>query len=547
MDTSPSSIRRIGVYRFFALISVPTALVLGALCLHIFLSLNDIQNVATSLRHERLPGLLESQRTLTNLETLRRNVETVCAAEDAGQRRIARLSAQTLLAEFVFETSPAFPAFAATAQDLIRRLEDAKFRSEEAANELHRGELLLSGVLARLYQTFGWPSHVRFSHDARHMTDVSPEKNEARYVNARTQFEPLLNECLREDLPPPVKHECARFQAEWNRVGTAWKERIRFIDEARDIWRRLDSLLEAMTAAATTAEATQANDAVERIQKEISSTRLTFYFSSFFLLCVLLGFAAALHRSVVSPIALAARTLRNIRFGLPAQPLPPVRLRELQELLDLLPSLGQVLAELNARSGELEQEKNRYAHLSLVDGLTGVGNRRSFDLRLAEKRSARRLALLMLDVDLFKRYNDSLGHRTGDVCLIKVAQAIRAALLRSDDEVFRYGGEEFTVILPDATPGEARGVAERILDSVRGLRLTHPTSDVAPFVTVSIGIALRDEGETIDDAVLVERADHALYVTKNTGRNGVSVSGEHNACRAVERARPDRTNTERHP
>lgn len=541
MDASPSPIRRIGVYRFFALISVPTALVLGALCLHIFLSLNDIQSVATSLRHERLPGLLESQRTLTNLETLRRNAETVCVSEDAGQRRIARLSAQTLLAEFAFETSPSFPAFASAAQDLIRRLDDAKFRSEEAANELHRGELLLSGVLARLYQTFGWPNNVRFSHDARHMTDVSTEKNEARYESARTQFEPLINECRREDLPTPVKQDCARFQAEWSRVGTAWKERVRRIDEARDVWRRLDSLLEAMTAAATTAEATQANDAVGRIQQEISNTRLTFYFSSFFLLCVLLGFAAALHHSIVSPIALAARTLRNIRFGLSAQPLPPVRLRELQELLDLLPSLGQVLAELNARSGELEEEKNRYAHLSLLDGLTGVGNRRSFDLRLAEKRSVRKLALLMLDVDLFKRYNDSLGHRAGDICLIKVAQAIRAALLRSDDEVFRYGGEEFTVILPDATPDEARSVAERILDSVRGLRLPHPSSDVAPFVTVSIGVALRAEGEAVDDAVLVERADHALYATKNTGRNGVSVSGERaeNDCRAAERSRAD--------
>ena len=198
-----------------------------------------------------------------------------------------------------------------------------------------------------------------------------------------------------------------------------------------------------------------------------------------------------------------------------------MRLRELQDLLDLLPSLSRHLAELSERSGQLEKEKDRYANLSLRDALTGVYNRRSFDEQLSRDGRKVPLALLMLDVDLFKLYNDTFGHQAGDAALAAVAHAMEQSLLRGTDKVFRYGGEEFAVLLPNATEKAARAVAERIQRNVRALALPHPASSVAPVLTVSIGVALRTPDDKVDDTELITHADKALYRAKSSGRDRV--------------------------
>ena len=215
--------------------------------------------------------------------------------------------------------------------------------------------------------------------------------------------------------------------------------------------------------------------------------------------------------------------------GSPAKALPPVRIRELQQLLDLVPSLRGYLKDLAARSGALEQEKNKYENLSLVDALTGVPNRRSFDARLAQSACCASVGMLMIDVDLFKNYNDSLGHLAGDKCLVAVARAMQATLYRHDDTLFRYGGEEFAVILEDVVAQQALAVAERIMDRIRSLRLPHPDSAVAPYVTVSIGVAVARRGEGCSGAELVARADKALYRAKAGGRDRICLYGDEDA------------------
>ena len=155
---------------------------------------------------------------------------------------------------------------------------------------------------------------------------------------------------------------------------------------------------------------------------------------------------------------------------------------------------------------------------SMVDALTGVANRRSFDARLAESARCASVGMLMIDVDLFKNYNDSLGHPAGDKCLADVARAMQTTLYRHNDALFRYGGEEFAVILEDATERQALAVAERIMSGIRSLRLPHPDSVVAPHVTVSIGVAVARREEGGSGADLVARADSALYQAKARGK-----------------------------
>ena len=205
--------------------------------------------------------------------------------------------------------------------------------------------------------------------------------------------------------------------------------------------------------------------------------------------------------------------------------------------------LARVKAQLRVK--HLADELRRIA---TTDGLTGVANRRRFDEALEQEwGSARRagdaLALLMIDVDHFKAFNDLYGHPAGDACLRSLAQAMSCACQRPADLVARYGGEEFAVLLPKTSQIGAVHVAHAILDAVDALAIAHEGSATAAHVTVSVGIASCDVDSTywmpvsvdlriVDRASagcfakdLVHAADKALYGAKNAGRARASVQG----------------------
>jgi diguanylate cyclase (GGDEF)-like protein len=263
---------------------------------------------------------------------------------------------------------------------------------------------------------------------------------------------------------------------------------------------------------------TRAPDAILR---KTWTARKILYISCIFLIFSIFLYSLAIHRYFLDPIALIARNLDHLQKARPPEPAPPVRIRELQWLLDMLPGLSRYMEELNAHSDALEMEKDKYVNLSMMDGLTGVGNRRSFDEQMA--RHGAGCALLMLDVDMFKLYNDTLGHQAGDTALKAVAHAMKSALLRSSDQVFRYGGEEFTVILPNASEEAAMSVAARILITIREMNIPHPASSVAPFLTASIGVSICAGVGRIPPRELIARADKALYRAKRSGRNRICV------------------------
>jgi diguanylate cyclase (GGDEF)-like protein len=177
---------------------------------------------------------------------------------------------------------------------------------------------------------------------------------------------------------------------------------------------------------------------------------------------------------------------------------------------------------------QLEEANLQLKRLSFLDGLTGIPNRRAFEERFQlEWRRAMRhgssIAVLMIDIDHFKEYNDHYGHQRGDDCLFQLAQRLRNSISRPGDFVARYGGEEFAIILPDTELEGARAVAENVRRRVAGLRIPHSTSPVREMVTISVGAAA-----VVPDAASpapVAAADHALYRAKQLGRNRVEVAG----------------------
>jgi diguanylate cyclase (GGDEF)-like protein len=175
---------------------------------------------------------------------------------------------------------------------------------------------------------------------------------------------------------------------------------------------------------------------------------------------------------------------------------------------------------------EQQAQSELLRKLAYMDGLTGVANRRHFDRVLqAEWRRCRRshkpLALVMLDVDHFKPYNDVYGHQQGDKCLRAVAEVLRSGLGRSHDLVARYGGEEFVCLLPECDLAGARAKAQALCRAVQAMGLPHAGSQVARVVTLSAGVACQVPGADGAASALVALADAHLYRAKKAGRNQV--------------------------
>ncbi|CAK8718188.1 MAG: diguanylate cyclase (GGDEF) domain-containing protein [Candidatus Electronema aureum] len=192
----------------------------------------------------------------------------------------------------------------------------------------------------------------------------------------------------------------------------------------------------------------------------------------------------------------------------------------------LLAIFGFVLIEIG-----LIWVLNRETRLSVaeqcaaIDELTGLFNRRYLDdlldneLRRTAKSQDTPLSLIICDVDYFKRYNDTYGHKSGDDCLKKIADSLRLQARRSSDCVARYGGEEFVIVLPRTDLHSATDIAEAARKAILALNIPHSSSDIVPVITITLGVACTSTLAEYD--TLFEAADRNLYIAKNNGRNRV--------------------------
>jgi diguanylate cyclase (GGDEF)-like protein/PAS domain S-box-containing protein len=212
------------------------------------------------------------------------------------------------------------------------------------------------------------------------------------------------------------------------------------------------------------------------------------------------------------------RTLNDTRTG--------VRTGILQMVRDI--------SERKLAERRLQDAYQAVETLAATDALTGLANRRRFDYYLSSEwrrcsRDRWPLSLLLVDVDLFKLYNDAYGHLQGDMCLRQIAAAAREVVCRPGDLVARFGGEEFAVVLPNTSSYGARKVGSALCEGLRSIRIAHKNHPLG-IVTASVGCATVTPRLSEDPASLIELADEALYVAKRSGRNRVC-----NSSRGVER------------
>ena len=179
-----------------------------------------------------------------------------------------------------------------------------------------------------------------------------------------------------------------------------------------------------------------------------------------------------------------------------------------------------------SREKILQKNSDRLSREVMTDGLTRAFSRGFFDQFYQQefaraRRQSSKLSLIMVDVDFFKNYNDEYGHPAGDKVLIAVVQAMQEVLLRATDKLFRYGGEEFAVILPDCDQHKAMAIAEQLRLAVMALKLAHGKSETSSHLTISLGVSTLTSGQSCCAKTQLEASDNALYLAKKQGRNRV--------------------------
>jgi len=266
-------------------------------------------------------------------------------------------------------------------------------------------------------------------------------------------------------------------------------------------------------------------EVLDRIDRELLLAYLQLAF--FGILILIIAWIGG-ERLIVDPIRSLARTATRLGRGdLTARPERQRWAREFAPLVTALRDMAQKLAE---RDGELRSANEHLEQLALIDPLSGLANRRNFDETLARNwkeaiRQRRPVGLLMIDVDHFKLFNDRYGHVQGDTCLRRVGRLLMNFACRPGDLSARYGGEEFAVLLPGASLGGARLVAERLRHAVEELCIAHADSPLGQ-VTVSVGAASLVPSLGDSAKGLIEAADEGLYAAKRGGRNAVVVHSD---------------------
>ncbi|WP_300787133.1 GGDEF domain-containing protein [uncultured Desulfovibrio sp.] len=509
---------RIGI-RTFGLSTLIVMLVLLVFQAYMLSTLQRIESMANAAAHDHLPNILQRQQFLLNIEHMRLNAAQMRFAINTRQLQQSSTSLRMLLADAGF-SNPGFSAVLDKVYPLLDELMASRLALFELVERVRRQELRFLLELGRLAE------HIEWDETQFPLLAAPPPQQSAHlslvtgtYAFIADSVDQLFSACLKHaPLHPETRKPCDALEKTWQQLGAKQQEIRRTQEHFDMLVQDIDQVLVSLSVEASSVEARGIYEGMETIDNETRRIRSIFTMLGIGTALFLLLFFAALQQQIFLPLRRTTEILRAMRGGQGLPRLPQTCIEELSSIIDILPSLNAYLNDLHQRSGQLEQERERFAGLSLTDDLTGLGNRRALDQAIQKDRQTNALAVLMVDVDNFKRYNDTLGHLAGDVALQTVARMVRQNCARATDKTFRYGGEEFVALLTATSREGGMAVAESLRDAVERLHIPHPGQDTG-VLTISVGVASRDQGDITHVEELLARADSALYAAKKTGRN----------------------------
>lgn len=511
---------RIGI-RTFGLTIMLVMFVLFVFQMYMLSTLQRIESMANAAAHEYLPNILQRQQFLLNIEHMRLNTSQMRYAVNTRQLQQASTSLRMLLADAGFGNA-AFKPVLDKVYPLLDELMGLRLALFALVEEVRRQEWRFLLALGRLAEQIGWD-------EERFPLLAEPLPQEPQYLSLITGSCAFMSDSVSQLFAACRTHEeghsethkpCRELELIWEAIGDKQQEIRRYQEHFDLLVKDIDQVLVGLSVEASSVEARGIYEGMETIDDETRQIRNIFTVLSIGNALFLLLLFVALQQQIFRPLRRTTEILRDMRGGQGMARLPKTCISELSNIIDILPSLNAYLNDLHQRSGQLEQERERFAGLSLTDDLTGLGNRRALDQAIQQDRQTNALAILMVDVDNFKLYNDTLGHLAGDVALQTVARIVKQNCARASDKTFRYGGEEFVGLLTATGREGALAVAESLREAVEKLHIPHPGLE-SGILTISVGVASREQGDITHVEKLLAHADIALYAAKNSGRNRV--------------------------
>ena len=470
----------------------------------LYVNVQSIERMVGESREAHLPSIQEGQRTLLNLEYLRHSVSQLRQAPNEEYLRSTYTGIRVLLAEISFDKR----VDEITLRDLgtpIRELYDSRNR------------------VVQLYSQLLESVHTFLAGYARAGGSLPAEAVAALWQNCVN-----LTENSAAELRERIQQLADGVSATGRSVIAPLAQRIMGImDSLRQedlLSRKLNgNILERITSFRVAASSSEVKliyselSAISRHAERIQQVALHLCIG---LTCCLGILSWLLHHHILLPIMQASDVLSNILNGRAVERYPSSRIRELDSMIQALPLLQRDMLAKDARSSRLEKGQEQLKSMSFRDSLTGLSNRRALDLLLKGGVPDECVAILMFDIDLFKQYNDTLGHLAGDEALRRVGE-IAMSYADANCTPFRYGGEEFVMIFQGegALPDKVRAVARDLMARLASADIPHPASPWGRL-TVSVGLAFRAPGLTSLHETL-DQADKALYRAKSRGRHRV--------------------------
>lgn len=511
---------RIGI-RTFGLSIMSVMFVLFVFQVYMLSTLQRIESMANAAAHQYLPNILQRQQFLLNIEHMRLNASQMRYAANTRQLQQASTSLRMLLADAGFGNI-GFKPVLDKVYPLLDELMELRLALFKLVEDVRRQEWRFLLTLGRLAEHVSW-------NEEQFPLLAEPLPEQPHYLSLITGSYAFMSDSVNQlftacrkhgENDPETRTACVDLERVWKNIGDKQREIGRYQEHFDLLVKDIDQVLVGLSVEASSVEARGIYEGMEAIDDETRQIRNIFTVLGIGNALFLLLLFVALQQQIFLPLRRTTEILRDMRGGQGMARLPKTCIEELSDIIDILPSLNAYLNDLHQRSGQLEQERERFAGLSLTDDLTGLGNRRALDQAIQRDRQTSALAVLMVDVDNFKLYNDTLGHLAGDVALQTVARMVKQNCARASDKTFRYGGEEFVGLLIATGREGAMSVAESLRDSVEKLHIPHPGLETG-VLTISVGVASREQGETTHVEELLAHADIALYAAKNSGRNRV--------------------------
>ena len=512
--------RGISLQRFMLVVGAPLFCIL-VLCAVLYLhTVNRIEQASTNMVLQAGPQITRVQRSLINIENLKHYLSLMRFTTDERSARRAYIDAWSILAESVMDRFSNSNELFYTMLYNVETMWSARQELDDAQEALFRAWYQVYSDAELAFVREG-ANRIRLhefrpTHSAVYnISETGSDELREIMDGYRTMF---TLECKTRSSPSVG---CARLFAS---IGT-FRSALADFDRERGKFMRLnkiiDSDVETLMGSLTQVEI---NGFVEEITDIASRTNqsklLVGVFIVGFLAFALFLIAALL--IIVRPVTRMAESIREFRAnGTAPKTLPKSPILELQELQSVLPLLFTDMQSEKERNAEMTVERDALRSETLTDPLTQVANRRALELFKRETGGAYgQIVVMMADIDFFKKFNDTYGHRFGDEVLREIARAIKSQI-RSRDHVFRYGGEEFCVILAESDEHVAHEVGTRICDCVRSMKPGF-LQNCPTKLTISVGVstARRWSGQSVIDE-LIEQADQALYEAKRTGRDRI--------------------------